>query len=107
MAVRVTTADFDEKVLKNQLPVIVDFYSDSCVVCKKIAPVLGDIEDDYEGKLEVVKVNTNFDSQLSERYSVMSNPTLIVFKNQKELGRKVGAVSYDDLEEWFEKLGIL
>ena len=47
MAARISKADFDEKVLKSKLPVIVDFYSDSCVACKKLAPVLGDIEDDY------------------------------------------------------------
>ena len=54
MAARISKADFDEKVLKSKLPVIVDFYSDSCVACKKLAPVLGDIEDDYEDKLHAV-----------------------------------------------------
>ena len=47
MAVRVSKADFEEKVLKEALPVLVDFYSDSCVACKKLAPVLGNAEDDY------------------------------------------------------------
>ena len=47
MAVRISEADFEEKVLKSDKPVIVDFYSDSCVACKKLAPVLGDVEDDY------------------------------------------------------------
>ena len=51
MAVRVTKADFEEKVLKNTLPVVVDLYSDSCVACKMLAPALGDLEDNYEGKL--------------------------------------------------------
>ena len=66
MAARISKADFDEKVLKSKLPVIVDFYSDSCVACKKLAPVLGDIEDDYEDKLHVYKVNTNFDGELAD-----------------------------------------
>ena len=48
MAVRVSKADFEEKVLNESLPVLVDFYSDSCVACKKLAPVLGNAEDDYE-----------------------------------------------------------
>ena len=48
MAARISESDFEEKVLKSEKPVIVDFYSDSCVACKKLAPVLGDIEDDYE-----------------------------------------------------------
>ena len=51
MAVRVSKADFEEKVLKEAFPVLVDFYSDSCVVCKKLAPVLGNAEDAYEDLL--------------------------------------------------------
>lgn len=100
MAVRVTKEDFEEKVLKNALPVVVDFYSDSCVACKKLAPALGNLEDNFEGKLDIVKVNTNFDTPLSEEYHVMSNPTVLLFKDGKEVGRKVGAVSYQDLEAW-------
>lgn len=80
MAVRVSKTDFEEKVLKEKLPVLVDFYSDSCVACKKLAPVLGNAEDDYEDKIKVYKVNTNFDVELAEQYEVQANPTLILFK---------------------------
>lgn len=100
MAIRVTKDDFDNKVLESNVPVLVDFYSDSCVACKKLAPVLGDLEDNYEGKLSVVKVNTNFDTELSEKYRIMSNPTVLLFKNGEELTRKVGALSLTALEEW-------
>lgn len=103
MAVRVTKDDFEEKVLKSKLPVVVDFYSDSCIACKKLAPVLGDIEDNYEGKLEVVKVNTNFDIDIAGEYGVMSNPTILLFKDGKEADRKIGAVSYEELESWILK----
>ena len=47
MAARISKEEFEEKVIKNPLPVLVDFYSDSCVACKKLAPVLGGIEDYY------------------------------------------------------------
>ena len=100
MAVRVTKDDFDEKVLNRNLPVVVDFYSDSCVACKRLAPALGELEDQYEGKLEVVKVNTNFDTELSEKYGILSNPTILVFASGRELDRKVGALSYQDLTDW-------
>ena len=103
MAVRVTKDDFEEKVLKSKLPVVVDFYSDSCIACKKLAPVLGDIEDNYEGKIEVVKVNTNFDVELAEEYGVMSNPTVILFKDGKEADRRTGAASYDEFESFVLK----
>ncbi len=55
------------------------FYSDSAWRCKKLAPVLGMREDDYEDKIKVYKVNTNFDVELAEQYEVQSNPTLILF----------------------------
>ena len=100
MAVRVTKDDFDEKVLNCNLPVVVDFYSDSCVACKRLAPALGELEDQYEGKLDVVKVNTNFDTELSEKYGILSNPTILVFASGRELDRKVGALSYQDLADW-------
>ena len=56
MAKRVSKDDFDKEVLQSELPVIVDFYSDSCIPCKQLSPILGDIEDDYEDKAKVVKV---------------------------------------------------
>ena len=80
MAARISKDDFEEKVLKSDLPVIVDFYSDSCVACKKLAPVLGGVEDDYEGRINVYKVNTNFDAELAEKYEVTANPTLLFVK---------------------------
>ena len=99
MAARISKADFDEKGLKSKLPVIVDFYSDSCVACKKLAPVLGDIEDDYEDKLHVYKVNTNFDGELADE-----NPTLLFVKDAEVLDRKVGAQKPADLKAWVEEL---
>lgn len=103
MAVRISKDNFDQNVLNTKLPVIVDFYSDSCNVCKMLSPVLGNAEDEYEGKLLVFKVNTNFDPEVAEKYSVMSNPTLIFFKNSEEVGRKVGALSGEQLNSWIEE----
>ena len=51
MAVRVSAEDFDAKVLQSEIPVIVEFYSDSCIPCKQLSPILGGIEDDYEDKV--------------------------------------------------------
>ena len=103
MAVRVTKNDFNEKVLLNKLPVVVDFYSDACVACKKLAPVLGGLEDDYEGKLEVVKVNTNFDLELAEKYNVTANPTILLINNGEEIDRRVGAASPKELYAWIDQ----
>ena len=98
MAERVTKDTFEEKVLKSSLPVLIDFYSDSCVPCKKMSPVIGAIAD--EQTENVYKVNTNFDSELAEKYSVMSVPTIVLFKDGEEIARKSGAEKKAVLEEW-------
>ena len=103
MAARISKDDFEEKVLKSPIPVIVDFYSDSCVACKMLAPVLGGIEDDYEDRIQVYKVNTNFDQELAQQYDIMSNPTLILFKEGAAVDRKVGAQTADVLKAWVEQ----
>lgn len=102
MAARIYTDDFESKVLESDVPVVVDFYSDSCITCKKLAPTLCDIEEEYEGKLNVFKVNTNYDTKLVEEYEIKANPTIILFKEGKAVGKQVGPREYDELVEWLE-----
>ena len=104
MAARISKDDFEEKVLKSRVPVIVDFYSDSCIPCKQLSPLLGDIEDDYEDRLKVFKVNVNFDAELAEQYEVMASPTLVFFKDGKETDRSRGLVKKPELSEHVEAL---
>ena len=103
MAARVNKDEFEGKVLKSDIPVLVDFYSDSCVPCKKMTPVIGDVEDDMEGKLAVYKVNINFDTELAESYDVQSVPTLLLFDKGSEKARQNGAVRKPQLVEWSEE----
>lgn len=103
MAVRVSKEDFEAKVLKSELPVLVDFYSDSCVACKKLAPALGELEDEYEDKINVYKLNTNFDQDIATEYGVMSNPTVILFKDGQVVDKQVGAKTFDELADWVEE----
>ena len=95
MAKRVSKDDFDKEVLQSELPVIVD----SCIPCKQLSPILGDIEDDYEDKAKVVKVNINFDEELMEKYEVMASPTLVFFKGGEEKDRTRGLVKKAEIEE--------
>jgi len=103
LAKRVTKDNFQEEVLESTLPVLVEFYSDSCVACKRLAPILGDLEDSYEGKISVVKVNTNYDHELSGMYDIMSNPTLILFVNGEKVVQKSGVTSLKEIEKWIEE----
>lgn len=98
MAQRVNEEQFAEVVLKAKLPVLLDFYSDTCIPCKKLNGPLGDIEEDNEGKLLVYKVNVNYDEALAKQYEVSSVPTLVLIKNGTEISRNVGSASYDEID---------
>ena len=95
MAKRVGTAEFEAEVLKEKLPVIVEFYSDSCIPCKQLSPILGGIED----QVKVVKVNVNFDADLAGEYQVMASPTILFFKDGREVDRIRGLVKRPELED--------
>ncbi|MGN1224639.1 MAG: thioredoxin family protein, partial [Ruminococcus sp.] len=70
MAVRVSAENFAAEVLQADGIVLVDFYSDSCVPCKRIAPLLSEVATAYPEGFKVVKVNINFDADLAEQYAV-------------------------------------
>ena len=103
MALRINAENFEEKVLKADKPVLVDFYSDSCIPCKQMVGILGDIEDENEDNIYIYKVNVNYDRELAEKYKVMSVPTVICFVNGEAKGKTVGLKEQEEIEELFEK----
>ena len=102
MAPRINQDNFEEKVLQSDKPVLLDFYSDTCIPCKRLAGPLGDVEDEYEDKIYVYKVNVNYDEKLAEQYQVMSAPTLIFLKDGEEKSRLNGAVGKEEIVKLFE-----
>lgn len=104
MAVRVSGENFEAEVLKAEGAVVADFYSDSCIPCKRLSPVLADIEDELGDKIKLVKININFDAALAEKYGVMSVPTLLFIKDGEEKSRLTGAVKKADIISEIEKL---
>lgn len=99
MAARVNQEQFKKEVLESSIPVLAEFYSDSCIPCKQLSPILGDIEDDYEDSIKVVKINVNFDTELAAEYRVMASPTMLFFKGGEEVKRIRGLVKKEELEE--------
>lgn len=104
MAKRVSASEFQAEVLESALPVIVEFYSDSCIPCKQLSPILGGIEDDYEEQLKVVKANVNFDADLAAQYQVAASPTILFFKDGQEQNRIRGLAKRPALEEVIQTL---
>lgn len=95
MAKRVNEKNFQKEVLDEKAPVLVEFYSDGCLGCKQISPVLGDLEEQYEEQIKIVKVNAAFSEELKEKYQVQVYPTLLVFREGKEVKRLEGLVSQE------------
>lgn len=101
MSERLNKDNFDSTV-KSAPFALVDFYSDSCIPCKKLNPVLGDLEDEKGDEVRLFKLNINFDLEVAEKYGVASSPTLILFKNGSEIDRKNGFQTFETLKDWID-----
>ncbi len=88
----ISDADFEQKVLKSSIPVLVDFWATWCVPCKMVAPIVDKLSTRYEGKLKFFKVDVDKNARTAGQYRVMSIPSLILFKNGAAVDTIVGAV---------------
>ncbi|MDO5552877.1 MAG: thioredoxin [Planctomycetia bacterium] len=91
--------DFDAVVLKSEVPVLVDFWSPTCVPCRAIAPILEDLAEEYEDDLKIVKVNIFDHANLAGQLGIANLPTLILFDQGQTVERTVGALSKSKLQE--------
>lgn len=90
-SIKITSKNFEEEVLKSDVPILLDFWAQWCAPCKMIGPVLEEIAVEMAGDGKVGKVNVDEERSLSEKFNVMSIPTLIMFKDGKAVETSVGA----------------
>ncbi|MBT4917584.1 thioredoxin [Candidatus Peregrinibacteria bacterium] len=98
-AAHFTDANFEEEVLKSELPVLVDFYAEWCGPCKMMAPVIDEIAGEYEGKWKIGKCNVDDAPEMAQKYGVQSIPTLLFIKDGEVVDKKMGVQSKDALSE--------
>lgn len=89
--------NFDEEVLKSELPVLLDFWADWCGPCKMMSPVIDELAEELEGKVKVGKVNVDAESSLASDYKIMSIPTLVVIKNGVLDGKSTGVQTKEEV----------
>ena len=90
-AIEATEETFEQEVLGSDKPVVVDFWADWCGPCHMVAPVLDQIVEERGGELRLVKVNIDEQPELSQRYGVMSIPTMILFRDGEPAAAALGA----------------
>lgn len=102
-AAQVTDSTFQQEVLDSEVPVLVDFWAPWCGPCRMVAPVVEEIADQYDGKVKVVKLNTDENPNVASQYGIRSIPTLMIFKGGQRVDMVVGAVPKTTLSNTLEK----
>ena len=104
MTNKFTEANFDEEVMKSDVPVLVDFYADWCGPCQMMGPVVEQLSIDYAAKVKVGKVNVDEAPNLASRFNVRSIPSFIFFKEGDVVDRVVGGVPIHELSDRLDNL---
>lgn len=103
MEITATNENFSD-ILKSEKPVLIDFWATWCGPCRALAPVVGEIAEEFDGKVEVVKCNVDDCNEIAMQFGIRSIPTLIYIKNGEMVDRTVGAVPKSDIIERLNKL---
>ena len=98
MEMKFTKDNFEQLVLGADKPVLVDFWATWCMPCRMLSPTIEEIAEEADGRAYVGKVNVDEEGELAIRYGVRSIPTLIFFRDGKEVARMVGVQDKEDIE---------
>jgi thioredoxin 1 len=102
--VEITDTNFEQEVLKSDVPVLIDFWAVWCGPCKVIAPVVEEIAGEYEGKLKVGKLHVDNNPQVAVKYGIRSIPTLLIFNNGEVSDQLIGALPKAQIVDRVERV---
>ncbi len=98
-AAEVTDDDWDAEVLKNDTPVLVDFWAEWCAPCRAMGPYVDKLAEEYTGKLKVVKMNTQDNPEVPAKYGITAIPTFLLIKGGEVVKQMVGSQPYAELKK--------
>ena len=100
----VTDDSFQQDVLESENPVLVDFWAPWCGPCRMVAPIVEELADEYDGKVNFFKLNTDENPQIASQFGIRSIPTLLVFKGGQAVGQIVGFRPKGDLKKRLDEV---
>ena len=100
---KITIENFEDEVMKSNIPVLIDFWAPWCGPCRMMGPVIEQLADEYEGKAKVGKVNVDEEGELSQAFGVMSIPTIVLIKDGKVVKQAVGARPKAEVEAMLQE----
>ena len=98
-----STQQFEQEVLNSGNPVFVDFWAEWCGPCKAVSPAVEELSGEYKDKVDFVKVNVDENSEIAQKYSIFSIPTLAIFSNGKVIAQSAGAASKESIRTYINK----
>ncbi len=99
MTVEVTDKNFEEVVVKSDKLTLVDFWAEWCGPCRMVSPIVAELAEDYEDKIQVTKLDVDSNPTVSAKYGIRNIPTILFFKNGEVVDKQVGAVPKNVLAE--------
>lgn len=96
--IKITADNFEEEVVKSDMPVLVDFWAPWCGPCQMQGPIVDEAAQEFSGKLKVGKLNVDEEGSLAQKYNVMSIPTLILFQNGEAAKKEMGLHSLEEIK---------
>ena len=99
---KITRENFENEVMKSNIPVLIDFWAPWCGPCRMMGPIIEQLAEEYEGKAKVGKVNVDEEGELSQAFGVMSIPTIVLVKDGKIVRQAVGARPKAEVEEMLQ-----
>jgi len=100
MTKQIKDNEFESEVIHSKLPVLIDFWAEWCGPCRMLSPILDQLSEEMDGKVKIVKMNIDENPETPSKFGVRGIPTMLLFKEGKQIATKVGVQPKNTLQEW-------